>query len=96
MLAPSNVGFGVRSIEWLRDNGGAWLVSDIERIYYSLSAPAKGGPPLRSLPKVGVQNGGAESVYAPPPIAPVIFPPLPGEGEWRRTGPLVNGAPPCS
>lgn len=59
MLAPSNVGFGVRSIEWLRDNGGAWLVSDIERIYYSLNAPEKGGPPLKSLPTVGLQNGGA-------------------------------------
>jgi hypothetical protein len=94
MLAPSNVGFGVRSVEWLRDNGGAWLVSDIERVYYSVNAPAKGGPPLKSLPKLGLQNGGSESLYAPPPIAPIINPPLPGEGAWRRTGPLVNGAPP--
>ena len=94
MLAPSNVGFGVRSIEWLRDNGGAWLVSDVEHIYYSLNAPAQGGPALKALPKVGLQNGGPESSYAPPPIAPVISPPLPGEGGWRRTGPLVNGAPP--
>ena len=94
MLAPSNVGFGVRSIEWLRDNGGAWLVNDIERIYYSVNAPPKGGPPLKHLPTVGLQNGGAESLYAPPPIKPVINPPLPGEGEWRRTGPLVGGAPP--
>jgi Phosphodiester glycosidase len=94
MLAPSNVGFGVRSIEWLRNNGGAWLVSDIERVYYSLNAPEKGGPPLKALPKVGLQSGGAESLYAPPPIAPVVDPPLPGEGKWRRAGPLVNGVPP--
>ena len=94
MLAPSNVGFGVRSVEWLRDNGGAWLVNDIERVYYSVNAPAKGGPPLKHLPTVGLQNGGAETLYAPPPITPVINPPLPGEGEWRRTGPLVDGAPP--
>jgi Phosphodiester glycosidase len=94
MLAPSNVGFGVRSVEWLRDNGGAWLVSDIERVYYSVNAPAKGGPPLKVLPRIGLQNGGSESLYAPPPIAPIINPPLPGEGAWRRTGPLVNGAPP--
>ncbi len=94
MLAPSNVGFGVRSIEWLRDNGGAWLVNDIERIYYSVNAPQKGGPPLKHLPTAGLQDGGAQSLYAPPPITPVINPPLPGEGEWRRTGPLVGGAPP--
>ncbi len=94
MLAPSNVGFGVRSIEWLRDNGGAWLVSDIERVYYSINAPQKGGSPLRSLPKIGLRGSESATPYAPPPIAPVIGPSLPGEGVWRRTGPLVGGAPP--
>jgi hypothetical protein len=94
MLAPSNVGFGVRSIEWLRNNGGAWLVSDIERVYYSVNAPAKGGPSLKVLPKVGLQSGGPESLYAPPQIAPIINPPLPGEGVWRRTAPTAGGAPP--
>jgi hypothetical protein len=29
-------------------------VSDIEHIYYSINAPAKGGPPLKSLPKLGL------------------------------------------
>jgi Phosphodiester glycosidase len=94
MIAPSNVGFGVRSIEWLRDHGAAWLVSDIERIYYSVNAPAKGGPRLKSLPTVGLQSAGSGAAYAPASIAPVINPPLPGEGVWRQTGPLVGGAPP--
>src|SRR6202011_4752976 len=31
MSAPSNVPFGLRVVEWLRDNGAAWLVSDVER-----------------------------------------------------------------
>jgi hypothetical protein len=26
MMQPSNVPFGVRAVEWLRDNGAAWLV----------------------------------------------------------------------
>jgi hypothetical protein len=30
----------------------------------------------------------------PPPINPVFPRPLPGEGIWRGTGPLVDGAPP--
>jgi hypothetical protein len=94
MLAPSNVGFGVRSVEWLRDHGGAWLVNDIEHVYYSLTAPSKGGPALKSLPKVGLGGVAAQSAYAPPPIRPVITPALPHEGIWRGTGPLVNGAPP--
>jgi hypothetical protein len=46
MLQPSNTGLGVRAVEWLRDNGAAWLVSDVEGTYYSLNAPATGGAPL--------------------------------------------------
>jgi hypothetical protein len=94
MLAPSNVGFGIRSVEWLRNNGGAWLVNDVERLYYSLNAPAKGGAALKELPKVGLGTGGAAAGYEPPAVAPAINPPLPGEGTWHRTGPLVAGAPP--
>src|ERR1700759_4424248 len=41
---PSNSSFGIRSVEWLRDHGAAGLVSKIESVYYSLKAPAKGGP----------------------------------------------------
>jgi hypothetical protein len=94
MLAPSNVGFGVRSVEWLRDHGAAWLVSDIERIYYSANAPQKGGPPLKSLPNVARQGGGSVAAYAPAAIKPLIEPPLPGEGQWRAIGPAVNGVAP--
>src|SRR5207244_3763935 len=47
MLQPSSVSFGVRSIEWLRDHHGRWLVNEVERVYYSLTAPTKGGPQLR-------------------------------------------------
>jgi hypothetical protein len=95
MLGPSNVSFGVRSVEWLRDNGFAWLVSDVERLYYSVNAPSKGGAPLKSLPKVGLAGvSPAAAGYTPPAISPVISPALPGEGAWRRTGSLVAGAPP--
>jgi hypothetical protein len=92
MMQTSNVPLGVRGVEWLRDNGAAWLVSDVERLYYSLTAPGTGGAALKSLPKVGA--GVAASAYAPPAIVPLITPALPGEGRWQRTGPLVGGAPP--
>jgi len=94
MLQPSNVPFSVRSVEWLRDNGAASLVSAVERAYYSINAPATGGPALTALPKIGVIGPGTAVPYAPPPIAPVIQPALPGEGVWRGTGPLVSGAAP--
>ena len=91
MLRPSNVGFGVRAVEWLRDDGAAGLVSEVERVYYSLNAPATGGPALRALPTVGAASARG---FAPPAIVPVIEPGLPGEGVWHGTGPLVAGASP--
>ena len=53
MTEPSNSSLGVRSVEWLRDHGAAGLVAQVESIYYTLTAPSKGGPTLRALPKVG-------------------------------------------
>jgi Phosphodiester glycosidase len=94
MLRPSNVGTGVRVVEWLRDNGAAGLVSEVEKLYYSVNAPATGGAALRALPSVGVASGVRTRAYAPPPIPPAIEPALPGEGVWHATGPLVAGAPP--
>src|ERR1035437_3782418 len=83
MTKPSNTGLAVNSVEWLRDNGAAWLVSDVESFYYSLNAPSTGGPALKHLPKVGVAAGLSASTYRPPPIAPAITPALPGEGQWQ-------------
>jgi hypothetical protein len=94
MLQPSNVPFTLRTVEWLRGNGAAGLVSEIERLYYSFNAPATGGPALRRLPKVGATAASSAATYKPAPIPPVIAPALPGEGVWHGTGPLVRGAPP--
>lgn len=94
MSAPSNTPFGVRAVEWLRGNGAAWLVSDVENIYYSWNAPATGGPALRKLPKVGSNHVRAAAGYRPPQIKPAIRPALPGEGVWHGTGPLVRGSSP--
>src|SRR5947209_1048340 len=94
MSAPSNTPFGVRAVEWLRGNGAAGLVSEVENVYYSLHAPSAGGPPLKWLPTVGTATRTPVASYAPPPIPPVISPPLPGEGDWRGAGPAVAGASP--
>lgn len=58
MTRESSSTLGIRSVEWLRENGAAGIVSKIESIYYSLTAPSKGGPTLKSLPSVGYATAG--------------------------------------
>jgi len=97
MLKPSSLPFGVRSIEWLRTHQGAWLVNDIERAYYQSTAPKKGGPTIKKLPRVGRAIALPELLapsYAPLRVAPVITPALSLEGAWEATGPTVRGRPP--
>jgi hypothetical protein len=98
MSEPHNVGLGVASVEWMRGHGGNGIVSQIENWYYTLTAPSKGGPPLRSLPAVGVAAGtgleGASQPYRPPPIKPLIHPALPGEGVWRPAAAHAGPQPP--
>ncbi|MHB1468014.1 MAG: phosphodiester glycosidase family protein [Solirubrobacteraceae bacterium] len=99
VAAPGNSSISIRSVEWLRSNGGAGIVSTIENFYYSLSAPSKGGAALKALPQVGVagSEGGAKSVhhpYQPPSIAPLSTPALPGEGRWRATRRNAGSYPP--
>jgi hypothetical protein len=99
MLMPSSLPLGVRSVEWLRSHDGNWIVDHVESVYYGLKAPKKGGPQLKALPAVGVAP--AATVHTrvhrdilPPRIKTVFAHPLPGEGVWERTGPLVDGGPP--
>ncbi|MGO9751225.1 MAG: phosphodiester glycosidase family protein [Solirubrobacteraceae bacterium] len=66
--------------EWLRDHGAARIASEVESIYYSLNAPATGGPPLHQL-KISARGTVAAAVH-PPDITPVIEPALTGEGVW--------------
>ncbi len=107
MIRPSSLPLYVRSVEWLRTHHGNWLVDEVEHVYYSLKAPKRGGPQLKSLPTVGLVSplpraagasprtpAPAHAAASPPRIAPVFTHPLPGEGAWKRTGPLVDGRPP--
>jgi hypothetical protein len=92
-----NVGLGVSSVEWMRAHGGNGIVSQIENWYYTLTAPSKGGPALKSLPQVGIASGGespSEPAYRPPPIKPLIHPALKGEGVWEPAAAHAGPEPP--
>ncbi|HEV2975331.1 MAG TPA: phosphodiester glycosidase family protein [Solirubrobacteraceae bacterium] len=88
---PSNSSLGIRTVEWLREHGAAGIVSQVESTYYALTAPSKGGPTLRALPRVGARGSASSSTtapaslaeYRPPRVRPMISPTLAGEGVWR-------------
>jgi hypothetical protein len=96
MSEPSNSSLGIRTVEWLRGHGAAGVVSKVESVYYSLTAPSKGGPTLRALPKIGYGGaGGAAAIaYRPARVAPLMHPALAGEGVWRATRPSFEASPP--
>jgi len=100
MSHPSSVPWKIRSVEWVRDNHGAWLVDFVERTYYTMTAPKKGGPGLTALPSVAADPSNSSTpqpspttspAYTPPPITPAISPALPGEGVWRPAGRRIGG-----
>ncbi len=102
MSGPSNSSFGIRSVEWLRDHGAASIVAKVESIYYSLTAPSKGGPGLRAVPHVGyaaVPATGAGALgsgrpieYRPPRVPALLGTALPGEGVWHATRPGLESS----
>ena len=99
MMKPSSLPLWPRSVEWLRGHHGNWVVDEVEHYYYTWEAPKKGGPQLTALPALGihrvlvVRRPRHRSVW-PLPITPVFARPIPGEGVWNWTGPLVRGRPP--
>jgi hypothetical protein len=92
LTQTSDSSLGIRTIEWMRDHGARAIVNEAENLYYTLNAPATGGPALRALPRqpgTGSAGQAPQShvalAYRPAPIRPVIHPVLPGEGVWRST-----------
>ena len=101
MAKPSSLPLWPRSVEWLRQHHGNWLVDTAEHYYYSWQAPKKGGlqlkvlPALRlpSTPVAGKRHHARRLAAWPPPIKPVFPHPLAGEGVWSSTGERVGGKP---
>jgi hypothetical protein len=101
MMQPSSLPLWPRSVEWLRQHHGNWLVDEAEHYYYSWKAPKKGGPQLVQLPAVAlpafshsakprIQRG----TYVPPRVRSAFAQPLSGEGVWKPSGPPIAGGAP--
>jgi hypothetical protein len=103
MRKPSSDSLSVRTVEWIRDNGGNGIVNTVERWWYTNNPPPTGGTPN----KIQVQG----TVNTPPKVTQVTQPqyqfitppanrvPTPApdvqlnEGVWQPTGRTVAGHP---
>jgi Phosphodiester glycosidase len=72
----------IRSVEWIRDHGGAGVVNWVEHWWYSNHEPPKGGKPEHGIPEAqapeGVASRGKASKTPPastPAVAPHLTPP---------------------
>lgn len=99
---PGNPSFNAKWADWMRAHHAAVIINPLERWYYQLQAPARGGRPtgLNVVPSVAGAKAKAPVVAAgpthlPPPSAVplVVSPALPSEGQWQPTGALVGGQP---
>lgn len=95
LSAPGGGSWQVRSVEWIRDNGGGAVVNAVENWYYAHHPPSASVPDPGSLPRVsagGTATGA--SAESPPPIPAVAgSPALPGEGVWVPGRADPSGAP---
>lgn len=87
---PGEASVGVRSVEWLRDNGGSPLVDAVENWWFTRHAPPTTPPDPDSLPAPPV----AMVPGAPAPLAPIVPDPAAGEGVWRAGPSTAAGATP--
>lgn len=87
---PGQASFMVRTVEWMRDNGGGGLVDLAESWWYA-KPPTGSAPNPSSLPAPAT---GSSAAHGPTPI-PVIpdLAPLSGEGRWRPGRVGADGSP---
>ncbi|HEV3449843.1 MAG TPA: phosphodiester glycosidase family protein [Acidimicrobiia bacterium] len=104
VTAPGSDPVGLRSIEWLKDNGMNGVVNTIEHWWYSHNQPPVGGKLAHGLPhakglgpnaRARHGSGPVVPAHLPPPanMQPLVTTPLPGEGVWQPTGRAVQGLP---
>jgi len=104
LTAPGSNTLGVRTVEWIKNNGMNGVVNSIEHWWYSHHQPPVGGKLKHGLPQGKGLAGNAQAktnagpvvpthLAAPANMQPLVATPLPGEGVWKPTGRTVAGLP---
>ena len=86
---PGQASFSVRTVEWIRDNGGGGLVDAVENWWYTRDAPPTSAPEPKLASRAPVPPPGA-----PAPLAAIGPRLAPGEGVWTAGPPTSTGRTP--
>jgi len=87
---PGEAPLDVRTVDWIRENGGAPLVNAVENWWYTRQAPPTSAPD----PTLGSAGPVPAAPGTPAPL-PAIGPrAAPGEGTWVAGPSSKNGTPP--
>ena len=68
LTAPGNASPAMRTVEWVRNEHGGFLVATAENFWYTTHQPPKGGPPLRKLPKRTPSAAGSATSASSAPV----------------------------
>ncbi|WP_051683503.1 phosphodiester glycosidase family protein [Blastococcus sp. URHD0036] len=83
MTAPGGGSWEERTVEWVRDHGGAPVVNWMENWYYSRHEPSGVAPEDAALPDTALAPTQPAGVAGPPAVAPLAgAEPVAGEGDW--------------
>lgn len=86
---PGQASFSVRTVEWIRDNGGGGLVDAAENWWYTRDAPPTSAPEPELASRVPVPPPGA-----PAPLAAIGPHLAAGEGAWTAGPTTAHGRTP--
>ena len=104
LLKNTNDPIESKAVGWFRDHNLGFIPNTIEKIYYSVNAPEKGGELKGGIPSaapaggdVGFAQAAAAAsgtpVAKPTNVVPFVPDPEPGEGVWQPSGKQVDGQP---
>jgi len=102
LTAPGSAPITNRTVEWLRDHGGASLVNAAEQWDYTRHQPStkpatEQGFVLPTPPVPAPANADSpvpvQGLPAPTAVTPIVPGALPGEGQWAPAARSVDGRP---
>lgn len=70
LLAPGDAPWTVRTVEWVRDNGGAGVVDAVENWWFTRNPPPNVAPDASALPDLSAPQSGSPAVGSNHPSSP--------------------------